>query len=731
MGSAASGGCSGVDVASAAVAHDSWWASLAIGGRLYGIPHNAERVLIFDPATQQTTAVDTSRFARGHGKWRSAVSIGSKIYGVPSHAEQLLIFDLASQKASAVETWTLGRGNFKWQAAVVLGGKVYGVPHNAERMLVFDPATNKVSGVDTASVCTGSAKWLAGVVIGGKLYGVPCDSPRLLVYDPVAKRVSGVDVTGVAAGENKWLAAASLAGKLYGIPCHAECILVYDPATGSASGVSTSSVAEGPGKWTSAIAVAGKIYGIPNMASVILVFDPTTGLVSGIDVSGIASGPEKWQGAALLGGFVYCAPHDAESILVFNPSNDQVSALETSEVATGKGKWSTTVALGGKVYGIPCDSKCILVHEPEVKEVQPAAGWDLPGGLPEELIEDFVCAWVSQWVYNIEDPQAPRPPDPLRFGGEGVEWSVLKVHENSMEGSLARLAFVVARMPSGKRVLVLTFKGTKFVHDFVADASLSPDFAPFDRTFGDRSTFVHHGAHNAIVQLRVHQWAALCELIKAAAATGVSNMVIAGHSLGGQYAMAFLLEVFLDSSNPSSPQATALPPLLRDARCVTFGSPMCFGSAEGLDVRADLAAFVRGRSINYVNKGDPAPRLWSELDIEGFMRYFAERVRTQIPVGLRSLVDWAAGPGGLSQRAEEMLQRPDIDAQVLRPASRYVHLSRIRLLAEEFQPWRPLGRDRICLEDHAIIDGYLASLKAALDSSAGGKLFDEDGKLLV
>lgn len=731
MGSASSGGCSGISVDSAAVAHDNWWASLAIGGKLYGIPHNSEKVLIFDPNTQQSTAIDTSRFARGQGKWRSAVSIGSKIYGVPSHAEQLLIFDLASHKASAVETWTIGRGNFKWQAAVVLGGKVYGIPHNAERMLVFDPATNKVSGVDTASVCTGSAKWLAGMTIAGKIYGVPCDSPRLLVYDPVAKKASGVDVKGVAVGENKWLAAVVLAGKLYGIPCHAECILVYDPATGSASGISTSSIAQGPGKWTSAIAVAGKVYGIPNMASVVLVFDPATGMVSGIDVSGIALGPEKWQGATFSGGLIYCAPHDAESILIVDPSNNQASALETKGVDIGKGKWSTTIALNGKVYGVPCDSKSILVHEPEVKEAQSAAGTDLPGGLPEELVEDFVACWVSQWVYNIEDPQAPRPPDPLRIGCEAVEWSVLKVHENSMEGSLARLAFVVVRLPSGKKVLVLTFKGTKFVHDFVADASLSPDFAPFDRTFGDRSTFVHHGAHNAIVQLRVHQWAALCDLIKAAGNTGVSDMIIAGHSLGGQYAMAFLLEVFLDSSTPSSPQSVLLPPLLRDARCVTFGSPMCFGAAEGKDVRADLAAFVQRRCVNYVNRGDPAPRLWSELDIEGFMQYFAERVRTQIPVGFRSLVDWAAGPGGLSQRAEEMLQRPDIDAQVLRPASRYVHLSRIRYLAEEFEPWRPLGRDRICLEDHAIIEGYLGSLTTALDSSSPCKVFDEDGKALV
>jgi len=174
-----------------------------------------------------------------------------------------------------------------------------------------------------------------------------------------------------------------------------------------------------------------------------------------------------------------------------------------------------------------------------------------------------------------------------------------------------------------------------------------------------------------------------------------------------------------------------LHPLLRAARAVTFGAPMCFGAAPGSDVRQDFAEFMRERSVNYVNAGDPAPRLWSELDLDGFMRYFVDWIQGQISSFSRRLVDYAAGTGGIAKRAYEMLQRPDIETHLLRPAARYVHLSRIRMLAAEFRPWRPLSQELIRIEDHSLLEGYIPALRAAFDPSASGSLFDEVGRGLV
>eukprot|EP00971_Amphidinium_carterae_P011896 234324-Amphidinium_carterae.1 len=120
-------------------------------------------------------------------------------------------------------------------------------------------------------------------------------------------------------------------------------------------------------------------------------------------------------------------------------------------------------------------------------------------------------------------------------------------------------------------------------------------------------------------------------------------------------AMAMLLELFIGTAQPTLPLAST-------ARCVCFAAPMCYGSAEGHDVKEDFAQFVRARAVNYIYGGDPVPRLWSELDLEGFMRFFVDRLSGQIPSALRPVVDWAVGPGGIVQRVQDVLQRPDVIA---------------------------------------------------------------------
>lgn len=216
--------------------------------------------------------------------------------------------------------------------------------------------------------------------------------------------------------------------------------------------------------------------------------------------------------------------------------------------------------------------------------------------------------WLSNWVYNVTDSANPVPVEPLTAGGVPISFNILAVHEEPVQGSPARLAVVSAELPERGKVLFFIFKGTSLLTDIIANASISPDYAPLHRAFGDDTTFVHHGAYHAIQQLRVHQRETLFTLVQQAADAGIERMIITGHSLGGQYALALLLEVFCDTMAPDS-KAPAYSPLLKEARCVVFGAPMAFGSAEGKDVRKDFADFIRARSVNYINGGDPAPRL--------------------------------------------------------------------------------------------------------------------------
>merc|ERR1712232_121501 len=101
-------------------------------------------------------------------------------------------------------------------------------------------------------------------------------------------------------------------------------------------------------------------------------------------------------------------------------------------------------------------------------------------------------------------------------------------------------------MSLGKKVLYLPFKGSKFLADFVVNASVLADYSPFDRAFSDRTTFVHHGAYHGILQLRIHNRQAIQALFVEASASGAEQLIVTGHSLGGQYALAFLLDAFLE-----------------------------------------------------------------------------------------------------------------------------------------------------------------------------------------
>ena len=65
------------------------------------------------------------------------------------------------------------------------------------------------------------------------------------------------------------------------------------------------------------------------------------------------------------------------------------------------------------------------------------------------------------------------------------------------DSAVARLKSRAVPKPSLWQVVYLVFKGSSFMNDFVVNASVGPDYTPFDATFDDRTTFIHHGAHHA------------------------------------------------------------------------------------------------------------------------------------------------------------------------------------------------------------------------------------------
>ncbi|CAK9064750.1 Lipase_3 domain-containing protein [Durusdinium trenchii] len=620
MGTSSSCAVQGIDVSVGTTGGKRWWAGIALNGKLYGLPCNAEHLLVLDPSCDEPVQlIDTKRIATGEGKWRSTVAVGGKLYGIPDRAEAMLVYDFVSRQVSGIDTRKLSRGPFKWQSAVVLAGKIYGIPHHADKLLVFDPKSSKdsktrgypsskvesVTGVDTTHVAVGKSKWLAGVSLGGKVIGIPCNADALLVYDPLNNACSGVPISYHATGPFKWLCAVALQGILYALPCHADCVLVFDPSNNRVSHVDTSSISVGPGKWVSAVACHGKIYGIPDHAKAVLVFDPKSQEVSGIDISHLSDATSKWQSVAVLGSKIYAVPYNAHDILVIDTSACMASSVDVRSLGSGPGKWgfAAVVGQGFRIHAAvsipffedtPTNQEETDVSKGDLEEVAPKAA-DTPRkpriaevdivvataeketktlleflqGLKHDNADvgstglDFVGAWLSEWIY-FADPGKP-------FAVPMMKFPECKIVKPSL----------IER------------------NDFVANASVSPDYTPFDATFNDRTTFIHHGAYHA-----------------------TRRDVL---PLGLQCAMGLL-------------------------RSTSFGFTDGIYSSEFQDIK---------------------PLKYAISWFQGKVSSFSMRI-----------LDYAAG--GLAQKAQDILKRPDIEKHLLRPAARYVHLSQIRVLAKEW-----------------------------------------------
>merc|ERR1712113_241078 len=110
----------------------------------------------------------------GNFKWMSAVVADGNLYGLPYQADCLLVCDMALRKVSYVSTSAIP-GSHKWMRGATWNGKVYGMPFNAECLLVFDTLTGEVTSISTSAVARGDSKWAGAVAVEGMLYGIPYD----------------------------------------------------------------------------------------------------------------------------------------------------------------------------------------------------------------------------------------------------------------------------------------------------------------------------------------------------------------------------------------------------------------------------------------------------------------------------------------------------------------------------------------------------------------------------
>eukprot|EP00435_Cladocopium_sp_Y103_P059696 s347_g21.t1 len=343
----------------------------------------------------------------------------------------------------------------------------------------------------------------------------------------------------------------------------------------------------------------------------------------------------------------------------------------------------------------------------ELDESQSKARVEAPPSAPQSKLpidpcrlEELVAARLSKWVYCTDGISEPIPELP------GVSLSAGCVSEELQTGSV-RVALVTAELPGDHKTLFAVFKGTSYLLD-VVNWNMEHDY----EVIGDGNHFMHKGAAGIMRNLlfmKVKPDSDFARRLDEAYKDGVRNFVLAGHSLGGMYAMAGMYFAFQDLQN-LLPDRCRLRgdarKLLRSIRCVTFGSPMCFGADAPSDEFkfASFEAFAKERAVNFINGGDPCPRAWSVSDPRDIVREAAEYLKEQAKE--RNMVSGRIAAKVIQAATSAFLAREDTN-HLVGSSQGFKHVSTIRLLSREDREQMHWKRD-FCLSRRGFEDHIMA-----------------------
>ena len=308
-------------------------AVVARNNKIYLMPAADHAVAIFDPSTRQVGIIPLTLPFSSVKKWLSAVlAQNDVIVGIPFEAQQVLLFYPANNESRLVEVPTSDGSDQsaqRWSGGVLApNGLVFGVPFNADKILAINPSTLVVDLISFSATHSPPEQWAGGVLApNGKLYFIPYSSPHVLVFNSSTNETSRIPLT--VPPKQAWAGGVLANGKIYGMPSSATSVLIINPSTETAD---TTSIANLPGdadKWSGGVlGSSGLIYGIPNQTPSILILDPASGSVTttmllpecGSDpgAAGTANGEGcagAWSGGVLVGGRIYAAPVVSANIL--------------------------------------------------------------------------------------------------------------------------------------------------------------------------------------------------------------------------------------------------------------------------------------------------------------------------------------------------------------------------------------------------------------------------------
>ena len=310
---------------------------LAPNGKIYCMPYLAPNVLIIDtlsnPPTADTTTINSTLYPELNVLAKyvgGCLAPNGKVYGVPRDANSVIIIDPLTDTADFTTITGLnytGSNTGLYAGAVTApNGKLYGIPRDALNVLIIDPDSPKVNisalyGITVStSTYTNSTKQLyvgagatlltSGLLVGdniiittssntkytGYIRSIDSNTTMTFLYafgvNITAGNITNLEKTRVAdlttiefptysfAPRNKYVGGVlAQNGKIYCIPINVANVLIIDPVTDTGD-LTTIDSTKYPGligtsKYNGGVlAPNGKIYGIPHNATNVLQVTP-------------------------------------------------------------------------------------------------------------------------------------------------------------------------------------------------------------------------------------------------------------------------------------------------------------------------------------------------------------------------------------------------------------------------------------------------------------------------
>jgi hypothetical protein len=171
-----------------------WFGGVVISDTMYGVPCNANVVLIYNPVMNRFTSSATipTNIDIGDSMWYGGVVIRNVMYGFPGEANVVLIYNPATDaiSSSALIPDTIDLGDKQWSGGAVVLDVMYGCPYSANNVLIYTPGQGSkseqisASAVIPSTMDDGNEQWAGGVVVDEILYCTPVNAKGILIYNP-------------------------------------------------------------------------------------------------------------------------------------------------------------------------------------------------------------------------------------------------------------------------------------------------------------------------------------------------------------------------------------------------------------------------------------------------------------------------------------------------------------------------------------------------------------------